>query len=606
MSRSSRRRIAIAIASAAALLVAGVAWWTRSSPAPALSFHWPAGSRYVYQLDWRSQQSSAALGTPLDGQFTVEGRLELRSHGLRGDVYLLEAVLTAPQVVARAAGVDLLEGNPQAALGVTRASLEITPGGQIRSIGFASDAMPLWQDVASHLLAQLEVVLPSENRTDWQAVQSGPFGRGDVGYRRDGGGIARQRARYASLDALPEAPATAAQTVDGSGAIGVEGGHLAAIDERETIRVTDTAGQVMVSGDARLSLRLVSTGTFTALPLAVAKRRRPGERSTDVGDEHAALTARVDGMTPERLLEDVLILADGGIPDWEAWLWRATALVRLEPELCPALAEAAISERLGIEAKGLIVDLLTGAGTAEAQAALRTILSSPQLHAEPRQRLALVQRLSLLTRPEPETVEMARSLRASAVATGDVHAARAGAFVLGNVAGNLARGGDTAAAAPLAAALAADLARATDPGDRAALITALGATDLPEHRDAIAAHASDPDVDVRYAVAAAMQRTPGDETDAALIASAGDADGAVQGVALRGLGERALNAAALDRLVAALAGGVAAENHGAFAQLVLAQAQRGATIGRFAPIIDAVLAKQPDPAVAGMLRRLRG
>lgn len=181
----------------------------------------------------------------------------------------------------------------------------------------------------------------------------------------------------------------------------------------------------------------------------------------------ALLIKRVAGLTWEQM-HDALIKHDltGVMPEHERWLWRASGLLKLHPELAPRLAELALDERMALPGKLLIMDLLANVGHAQAQAALLTVLDDPRVYGEPVY-AALAQRALLLTSPQVETAQaFAKQLRhapnSSTLATA--------ASILG---ASIARV-DPASRPELIDALMAPCATACDVDTRADLLVGLG------------------------------------------------------------------------------------------------------------------------------------
>ncbi len=595
-----RRNVILLVAALGAALVAATTW-RGDATAPTDAPAWSVGDRAVYDLELTTRARVAvATGQALEGDVHVAGRLELRAYGQQGDAAQVELALAPSAVTMTAAGVDALDGDPAAAFGDARAYLTIAPGGEVTSVAFAPEARPAWKDLAVQLAGWLEVVV--EPGASWSVSQVGPFGRGDVTYARDGATLTRRRARYTALDAAPGPVAGLRQRVDGQGTIVLAGRRVARMDEREAIAVARAAGGEVVSGEASLRLVLVESGRGRhAPPARLADRRRPGERVA-AHDERALLADRVGELTPEMALGDLIAFGDIGLPDAGAWMWRATALLRLHPELCGKLRELAASGTLGPGGIALVADLLVSAQTPEAQAALRDVVV--EAPATPRARVDLIQRLSLVAAPAPETITLARQLRDDARGRGDVDGARAAAYVVGNLAQTLRAEGDDTAAEALVAPLVEDLAHATDPDERVALAVAVGTAGLPEHEALLSELSADGDAGVRRAAVIGLARQVGDGARTALVEAAGDGDGAVTGAALRALADRDLDDGSLDALTARLAGGVEPQAQGELMRLLITQSERGADLTRLAPAIEATLARGGDPTIADALRRM--
>ncbi len=597
-----RRRQFLFAAVTVAVAIAVVALRPARRAASPSRVAWSTGERLVYDLDASTRARVVMSGDQaLEGVIAVAGRVELRAYGVRGDAALVELVLAPSTIRLEVGGVDALDGDAAGELGDTRAWLEIAADGDVGAVAFAPGARPAWKDLAAQLVGWLEVV--TADRATWTVAQVGPFGTAAVNYVRTGGTLTRTRTEYAALDAVPGDVTGLRQTVDGHGAIELAGGHLRRLDERETVSVR--RGDVAVlDGEAHLTLQLIEVHRAqVAAPATLGERRRPGDRIAS-HDRDALLAQRVGDLTPAGALADLAALADIGMPDAGEWLWRATALVRLHPELCEQLRALAVSGRLRDPGIALVADLLAAAGTDAAQAALRAIVVEAPAGAA-NARVALVQRLSRLETPHRDTIALARLLRDQAQDGGDVDGARAAAYVVGNLAATVRGGGDAEAAAALVAPLVLDLARARGTDERVALAVAVGTAGLAEHETLLAGLARDGDAAVRRAAVIGLLRQPGADARDALIDLSSDRDGGVRSAALRALAERDLDDDAIGRLATALAGGVDRHAQGDLVRLLIAQTQRGADLERLGPAIDATLALGSDPATAEALRRAR-
>src|SRR5207237_9633118 len=115
------------------------------------------------------------------------------------------------------------------------------------------------------------------------------------------------------------------------------------------------------------------------------------------------LAARAGGLTAQQLFDEVVVFAAAGaIADQARFVWRAGALLELQPELSGKLA--ALFEQPGMSGDGraMILDLLAAAGHAQAQAAMRRSLASPAAREKPQAFAELVQPLGLVDDPGPQ------------------------------------------------------------------------------------------------------------------------------------------------------------------------------------------------------------
>jgi HEAT repeat protein len=308
-------------------------------------------------------------------------------------------------------------------------------------------------------------------------------------------------------------------------------------------------------------------------------------------------------MTFEELVGDLTLHADTGrLPGHARWFRRASAVVQLEPARCAQLASLVELPSMSANARGLVLDLLAAAGTPEAQAALRAALSSRTVREDAAGFIAHVQRLSLVAKPDAETLSFARGEYERARADRDPERRIAATYALGAVIGRRA-GGDAEGARREAERLRTELRRADKPEERRVLLRALGNAALPKDAATVRSYLSDDDPEVRAAAASALGAQEGPEQVDGVIEMLGDAEPIVQAAALSALAEHELTAAQLAR-VAGFAPAIAHMNDRALVALLI-------RYGAAAPVahtaLELVLARSHhDRMFAAQLRRLLG
>jgi hypothetical protein len=256
-----------------------------------------------------------------------------------------------------------------------------------------------------------------------------------------------------------------------------------------------------------------------------------------------ALDQRVGDMTLTSLTQALRAFANAGrMPKHASWLWQATGLLQRYPEHAAALAAEFTRSDDQPLARGLIVDLLANVGHAEAQSALRQLLSLPEV-AELAEYGALMQHLSLLNAPEAATLEFVRDRfeteSAAVLPEGDWHPL---AHALGAVAGAARLRGDDTGAEAATASLVAALEVALDQVARVALLDGLGNAGVPMHLAIIVRKLGDDDGAVRSAAARALRKYRSSAAIEALLGGVGDALPAVQREAIRSLEQHVVGA----------------------------------------------------------------
>lgn len=239
--------------------------------------------------------------------------------------------------------------------------------------------------------------------------------------------------------------------------------------------------------------------------------------------------------------------------DHNRWLWRATGLLTLRPELCDQFDALFQDPYLNHTVRAMILDLLTNVGHAQAQAALRRLLATDAARQGPGA-AALYQRLALLDAPDAATLDLAESR----FDTDEGPSRGPAAVVLGAVAGQRHRSGDLEGARRANEKLVSALRAAGEPGERAALVLGLGNAGLEENVATLRALAEDEDSGVRGAVATALRKTATPEAEALLLDLLTDADPQVQLDASESLARQSVSDLTLRAVEARAASGAIA------------------------------------------------
>lgn len=264
----------------------------------------------------------------------------------------------------------------------------------------------------------------------------------------------------------------------------------------------------------------------------------------------------------------------------EVWRGAASSILRLNPKECEALTALFEEELAGDERRALVLDLLAGAGTPEAQAVMRRILSLPSARVNNRRFASYVQSLGRLEEPDGQTLRFLVNVYREA--KNEPHDVRAAcAYALGAAIGQAVAAGDVMAATRASEVLRADLLEAGDALAKCALLTALGNAGLPSDLRTIFRHAPDADPLVRSAVALALRKIHEPEARSQLLTMLADPACRVAQSALSALAEHDLNEDDLHRL----------------AELVLAGRTALALDGRILRVLVAQLARM-TPAIA--------
>jgi HEAT repeat protein len=232
-------------------------------------------------------------------------------------------------------------------------------------------------------------------------------------------------------------------------------------------------------------------------------------------------------------------LPQGATPT-DVWKSAAHALLRIDSSEADALGAVFEDPATTDERRQLVLDLLAGAGTVEAQVVIRRLLSLSIARRNCRVFASFVQRLGLVEIPDGPTLRYLMTVYGESRSLPvDVRASCA--YALGAAAGHAFVAGEREAAVRSSDVLRHSLPDAATPEERAGLLTALGNAGLPTDGPTILRHATDPDPRVRAAAALALRKIVSPQAREALHTLVSDADPKVAGSALVALSEHPLS-----------------------------------------------------------------
>ncbi|MEW5850944.1 MAG: HEAT repeat domain-containing protein [Myxococcota bacterium] len=517
------------------------------------------GQERRYGLAHQSRSHAAVAGAAqqaLQVDTTLEGVLVTRCEdgaalGQTRVGFRLESLDNA-SVTALAQPV-LTEAERTALLGLTM-FLDMDAHGTVHALRFSEPNTNLAQNIMQWILGDIQVQV--RNEPAYEQVEEAINGSVKSQYRRSGSGreqvLERQRATYASLRAAEAYGQPLPYTLKGDARVRLEDGLVADLASEESLQVGGPGvGGPQLQGRAVTTLKFLAHRPVQGGPVVrVGAPVTPGQLAVHADFADRTLAMRVEGLTGDQLKELLLKFANGGmVPDHNRFLWRATGLLRAKPELCDALANLFQDAHFNERGRQLIVDLLVGAGTGPAQAALRKALTS-KAAVDDQHYGMLYQRLGLLSAPDQSTVDMARERYVAPGPEGK----GAAIYAYGAVLGNRLAMGDSGAKG-LANAILQDLQAARSPSDQALLLTALGNAGVPEQTQAITSFTTSSEPEVRRAAANALRKAKDDATTATLVQMVGDPHVDVQRRALMSLQGRTLDGAAWTAITGVVAAG---------------------------------------------------
>lgn len=577
---------------------------------------WPVGSELRYRLSWHTSTGVHMLpGGGVQGRIdsggasTLEGTLVLKvARASDGKATLLAsfADLDTAQFVVRGEGDGKVvpEDTSRAALLGHVAALDVDDRGHLVEMRAPKDAGPMFGDVMHALATELSFELAKGDDPSWTSEERTMTGLAQSSYRveksDDGTCIERRRDGYKKIHALrsleKHAPA-----VTGTTRIQLaKDGPLSSFESSEEVHIEDH-GQTIFESKTSLTLTVASR-----VPFAFAGDDELASFEVHVqgraGDPHAADRALAGKLSRQDLLAFVAGYAASGSFE-RGQLARAAAYLRLHPEECKTLEET-FGRQDTANGKSIVFDVLTSAGSPEAQASLLRLLGTASATKDASLHRMLVQRLALVASPTKESIAYLEDLERTAKRSGDARLANAALVARGAAIGHRMARGDAEAKEEARALLArarGDLS-GTSADDRATLIKAIGNLHHPDASEALAPHAKDANAEVRASVATALRKTKDERAARVLFDLMGDEDAYVARSAIDSHLGRRLDAKELDAFASHVrANGTSAESDMTLAGAILRHAETNKTAVR--SVLETLLQRaQKDSEEAMRLR----
>jgi hypothetical protein len=622
--------VVMGVGLAAGLRLSGGGRSLEKPPGPAaaevapLRFRLSPGTAYSYATTWKSRMQARLFGGPggvaggptdtAEGSVDFDADLLVRVLAVKGDGYLLSYSLSSfrkhelfamkTDVFAEPAIVDdTFHGK--------EAFVDLGPDGRIRAIYFSADASEKFRDVMQSFVTATEVVLPGNADARWEATEATATGKIKMLYEAapDRLHVTRTRESYEAFTGLPAMlRRNGIPTVQGTSAIVLDpAGHLVSFSDSEVMRLgLPDQAEPLAESRASFSMVLREVTTFPRGPLpslASLEKRRPGERVVGAGTEARLDQGLAKGMTFEVLQEMLRKVARGGSLE-RGLMAKAAAFLRLNPDACDKLAVLFGDPATSGKSRELIFDLLSSAGSPDAQGAMRTAMVSSAAREDAARYPSLVSRFTFLSKPTVASVDFVADVYRHAEKTGDKAVRTSAVFAMATMTRHLART-DRPKAEAYAGSLVSDLRHASTPEDRATMIAAVGNLARRDDVPLLVGYASDPDDGVRARVAGALREVDDPAARSALVGMTGDNDSTVAALALESLSRRPLDATTLAGLEKRVAEGTT--NAQADTALVTSLARQLTPGGPVERMFRSVLARTPeDSELASTLHSLLG
>jgi hypothetical protein len=527
----------------------------------ALRFAPPAGSRHLYAVRWDAasrrtlfggnDQGDVAGGALFDGNLSV-GSLGPDAEGLTTLVFRIEHI---GDYQVRLGQNDLLdEGNRTltiASLVGQEVFVRVDERGVFRSMAYRRETAASVRQQLRQLVQMMRVTLPGDPSPTWTAQEPTSNGLAHVRYEDLGDAVERLRVSYEGIAGLVGEGETD-QHLSSKAKIRLDpGGMPRSIEDREDFETHGPAGALI----SKWTFAATATGTDT-----FEAQGAPPADQLDEGTGAAQMDRERRRRQDERLSRDwnlgtieleLLALGKGQKVE-PTFTARAGAFVRLHPDAAAHLVAWFLDPHMNDTGRVFTFDVLSNAGSDEAQDAMRQglVATAPELGAPVR--AALIQRFVFVSQPNPDSARFVAGYYDRARAAGDAQVAAAAAVTLGAVVEHLEEHEQSSLALELDRKLRHDLAERRSPLETVALLRALGNAHEPEDLRAVLEFEHDPQADTREQVARSIRRFDDPVATTALLELADDESVAVQRASFRGLREQSMGDedwGALDALV---------------------------------------------------------
>ena len=483
------------------------------------------GDRHVYQLAWHAEakRDNAAMG--VSGSLALEGELAVSvlSSGPEGT----RVSLSFPSLSTRELRVQEGPLAIDAAMLVgPRAEILVDADGDVRRAFFAPDSPPIFRELMTGVIARLDLRGANPDAVP-RAIRSG-HGLVEATYHAGPANVVTRRLdRVLRFDTIP-GTSVDGETLVAEGRIELDADRIPTVIElHDSVDLPDELGLV---ADDRFSLARVRVDRADAQPLVDPIEIDP----TAAPDLQSAAQVVDRQYAGDFGMQDVgiaLHVADGGLQPPAGDFSRAVALLRGWPELADEVIPLALRSTSG--GRQLAFDMLSAAGTREAQAAMRSLLSLPEVMSWP-ERVVLVQRFVFVSAPTDESGEFLLAMLDKAEDADDLELQRATLHPLGAVAGRL----DNLWLAERMHARLVATAQYEEPLLRAGAIAGLGNAKRPGDVPRFLAAAGDVDSNVRLEAVSALRFWVAPDTTVALLDALADENAAVASTALDVLRKR--------------------------------------------------------------------
>jgi len=520
------------------LLLAGISYFTYThffgdrNP-----LRWKIGTTYEYEFVYAGETVNSHLnpegGTKdLSGKFDCTLRFSLTpvKRLPDGSFFSELAVVKVGACSFYFNGQDILE-NPEAReqIFMGRHAGVVHDGfGAVSDVRFRKNEDPVFVGTMKLIMAYFQTALSGKKKPP--AEEWDQNGRYKVSYSYDGIGVGdttvtKNIERYEELLAFPKQTKALEQRGTGSFRYQVKDALISEIKGTQD-QTCAREGKDIFLLKVNLKMTLVDVrrrgfdldGALARLNELRSSRLGTVELNDEIKKKMYEQQAR--NLTVTEMLDTLRAYGTSGeIGDKKLFMWRMAGYLKRYPERTTDLAPLFNDPTFSSDGRMLIMGALASVGHPEAQTVMRQLLAGDTAKND-RLYPLLLQNISYLDTPDPQTVSFAEKLYDDALATNKLRSTAS--LILGAVAGKTTRGGDGIRGAMLNNKLVEELRKSATPESAERMLDAIGNV-ANSSNIAVAAEYKDSLNDrVRASVANAVRFTQTPESEQMLLDMLGD------------------------------------------------------------------------------------
>jgi hypothetical protein len=487
----------------------------------------PVGNVLVYSFSWaHGVDLSGKSAGQIRGEVKLAGELRVESIGMINglnamrlsfqNVQLQKVDLPGRSPVARGDEETAAPKNP---MGPNEtATVLVDAGGMFRGFHVQPSATSFFLNLMQRLIELTGVRHTDAKSLDakqWTTTEHAPFGRAVTAYVDDNkAGVRRTHVRYTDVEGLSadSDPASLEQQLHASSRLEATPEHVLRVVDDEQLTVLDAAKKPVFEGEHHFRFDLANRSTVTPPPepnLSGLVARNLDQLAAGEMLKRSMLQQRIAGLTPELMVERIRNMGVlGKLSQQNEFFYRATGLLKMQPKLASGLPDLFFEPDNTYPGQAFILDLLVGANTVEAQAAIQQILENGPVQ-QRKSFATLYQRISSFSSPTLPLAEFAArqydTHRTAPRVESDSFAGDAGGpnddmpsaeearwirrvaatYSLGSIASHLFRSGNVTLARKYNGWLLRDVREAKTPAEIDALLHGLGNAGLMENLDVL-------------------------------------------------------------------------------------------------------------------------